>query len=148
MTFLQGIVDNKPKFLRMHKAPGNLGGVGNSYRIVENMMSSPESEDPSAFISDALVVSYEAEPYQALIYGQIQWSGGSFPQVNCRIRRSGSDLVTGATVTNSSSYAYASWTGVVNPGESFELWWRGEGNFFMRPTLLAGVNTFLQIEPQ
>lgn len=148
MTFLQGIVYNKPKFLRMHKAPGNLSGVGNAYSIVGNMMSSPESEDPSAFISNALVISYEVEPYQALIYGQIKWSGGTSPQVNCRIRRSGSDLVTGATVTNSSSYAYASWTGVVNPGESFELWWRGEASYYQKPTLQAGVNTFLKIEPQ
>ncbi|QFP95580.1 hypothetical protein SEA_TANIS_6 [Gordonia phage Tanis] len=147
MTFLQGIVDAKPKLLRMHKAPGDLGGVGNSYRIVENMMSSPESEDPAAFINDALVVNYDAEPYQALIYGQIQWTGGSMPQVNCRIRRNGSDLVTGGTTTNSSSYAYASTTQMVYPGESFELWWRGEGSFLVRPTLKAGVNTFLQIEP-
>lgn len=145
MTFLQA-VSSGPKLYRMFKGPGNLGGIGNAYAIVKDMAVDPETPS-EMFIDDALVIDYDMEPYTALVYGQIKWSGGNTPRVNCRLVRNGSVLVTGAEVRNSSQLATASATVTVQPGDSFELWWRGEGNFFMRPTLQAGQDTFLHIEP-
>ncbi|QFP94892.1 hypothetical protein SEA_OHMYWARD_10 [Gordonia phage OhMyWard] len=145
MTFLQAVAAG-PKTLRMYKGPGNLNGLGNSHNIVKDMAVDADT-DPAAFLNDALVVSYDAEPYSANLYGQITWNSGNTPRVECRIVRNGSALVTGTRVTTRDVPATASTTITVQPGDSFELWWLGEGSFFQRPVLLAGQNTFLRIEP-
>lgn len=145
MTFLQAISESIPEY-RMYRSGSNQGGVGTSYNLVTNMVAADPAYEID-IISNAIVIPYNTDPYTAVVYAQIVWTGGIQPSVGCRIRRSGSDLVTGALQTNSANNATATTTVTVSGGDSFELYFRGEGNFFMRPSLVAGVNTYLRVTP-
>ncbi|WNM72475.1 hypothetical protein SEA_ARTORIAS_6 [Gordonia phage Artorias] len=145
MTFLQAVGLNTPQTYRMVKTGSNQAGVGTSYNAVTNMVVD-SATDPDAVINGAIIIPYDAEPYMAVISGQIDWTGGIAPSVGCRIRKSGSDLVTGSLT--GSTEATATTTIMVYPGDSFDLWWRGEGSFFNRPSCKPGELTFLKVVPQ
>lgn len=147
MTFLRSADLLPPvEFMRMNKS-GDQSGVGNSFNRVTGMVPAAGT-NPDHIISNAIVVPYTYRTYDAIVSGQITWSGGIGPKVQCRIRRNGSDLTTGSTQTNSANAATASFHVNVEPGDSFELYWRGEGSFFTYPTCLGGHTTHLILAPQ
>lgn len=148
MTFLQAVdVPFVAPYMGMYKSGSNQTGVGTSFIPVTNMVR--DAQTPEVYVlNGAIIIPYEFPSYQAIVRGQIQHSGGSSPRKTiCQIRRNTSTLVTGAASTDSSGYAVASTTITVDPGDSFDLYWQGEGNFFNRPSCIAGAGTFLQIQP-
>uniref|UniRef100_A0AAU8GQV9 Minor tail protein n=1 Tax=Gordonia phage Petito TaxID=3158876 RepID=A0AAU8GQV9_9CAUD len=148
MTFLQAVdVPFVVPYMGMNKTAGNQGGVGLSFNPVTNMIVDYMTE-PDYVINGAIVIPYDFPSFQATIQGQIYYSGGSFPKVTCRIRRNAATLVTGSEVTTyPPAAAVASTTIMVNPGDTFDLYWQGEGSFFVRPSCVAGENTYLKVIP-
>lgn len=153
MTFLQAVdvpvVPFVAPYMGMYKSGvGFQVGGGLSFIPVTDMVR--DAKTPEAYVlNGAIVIPYEFPSYKAIVRGQIQHSGGSSPKVICQIRRNASTLVTGitSTVSSGSGYAVASTTITVDPGDSFNLYWQGEGNYGNKPICIAGAGTFLQIQP-
>ena len=151
MTFLQAhkvpFAFVEPFYMGVYKSGSNQVGVGASFVPVTNMVGDADTPADNV-LNGGIIIPYEWPSYQAIVRGQIQHSGGSSPRKTiCQIRRNASTLVTGATSTGSSGYAFASTTITVDPGDTFDLYWQGEGNYFNRPSCIAGGGTVLQIDP-
>ena len=148
MTFLQAVreIQRHIQNIQMYKAGSDQNGAGLSYIRVTGMAAT-EDTDPDHVISNGIVIPDDWPDYTAVVYGQVKWNGGSNPKVGCRLRRNGSDLITGAIVTNSSNVAFASTTITVVGGDSFEMFWQGDGSFLIRPNCLASPQTFMRVTP-
>lgn len=147
MTFLRS---PNPKFLpiplRMIKTGGNLTGVGLSYNLV-SPMAADANTDPMFVISNKIVIPLSWKVYSGIVYAQVKWSGGTMPKVGCMIKRNGVEVARGTIQTSSSNFATAELNTIITPGDSFEMFWQGEGNFFIRPSCLPGEQTYLSVSP-
>lgn len=148
MTFLRSA---KPKItpvkLRMVKSGGNQAGVGLSYNMVTSMVADSLT-DPELIVANGIIIPWDWPAFYAEVYGQVSWTGGISPKVGCMIRHNQSELAKGSIQTNSSNNAWASKFITVYPGDEFDLFWQGEGNFFTRPSCRPGELTYLSITPQ
>lgn len=146
MTFLQAIPSIIPQpDYKIIKGGSNQKGVGNSYNAVTNMYVAP-GYPPEVVIGGKIVIPDHVQPYAATVTALIQWSGGVLPKVNARIMLGSTAIVTGPE-SNSGNVAYASVDRIITPGETYSLFWRGEGSFFSYPSCIAGANTSLEIYP-
>ncbi|UTN93320.1 minor tail protein [Gordonia phage Widow] len=121
-------------------------GSGTSYATLPGFVADaayPYSEVDSGV---ALSVPDDWPSYTGTVRAEVPHTGGSSPRYGqTQIYQSGTLRVTGAQQTASPGTSTAEWTGTIYPGDYFVIQWRGEGNFFQRPTAQAGA--FLQITP-
>ncbi|AQY55632.1 hypothetical protein PBI_HUFFY_30 [Gordonia phage Huffy] len=123
------------------------GSGANSWIAVSPMAADPAYPE-TVMSGNAVVIPAMVPPFTAAISAQLFHAGGATPRyTTARIRRNGVDLVTGDNSTDGEGYAHAETTALVTPGDRFELLFRGEGNFFQRPAVRAGAETYLRITP-
>lgn len=121
-------------------------GSGTSYATLTGMAAAAAYPGSIVDNSAALRIPNGLPSYSATVYVEVPHTGGTAPRYGqSQIYRNGSRVATGAQQTNSPGTSTATWTGTVSAGDYFVIQWRGEGNFFNRPTAQAG--SFLRITP-
>lgn len=121
-------------------------GSGTSYATLTGMVA--DAAYPGSIVDSgaALRVPDGITAYNAVVRAEVPHTGGTAPRYGqTRIYRNGSLVATGAQESNSPGTSFAEWSGSVQAGDYFVISWRGEGNFFNRPTAQAGA--FLRITP-
>ncbi|QNL30164.1 hypothetical protein SEA_MARIOKART_37 [Gordonia phage Mariokart] len=135
----------KPMVYRM-QTTATLGGTGTSWLDIANWTVS--SGYPYTLISsNDLVIPAGLPVYRANLYAGGSISGGTAPRYGqLRIRVNGTVAVEGAQATGSPDTVSAFINSVdMTPGMMIDVQYRGEGNFFNRPTLAAGA--YLSVTP-
>lgn len=132
--------------IRMYKT-NTQGGTGTSYFTLTGMVADPAYPASEVDNSSALSVPDNWPSYTATVRAEVPHTGGTVPRYGqAQIYKSGTLMATGAQSSGSPDTSVVEWTGTVNAGDYFVISWRGEGNFFNRPTAQAGA--FLRVVPQ
>lgn len=121
-------------------------GSGTSYSTLTGMVA--DDSYPGSIVDNgaALRVPDGITAYSAYVYAEVPHTGGSSPRYGqTKIFKNGSQVAEGSQVSSSPGTSFAEWSGTVQAGDYFVIQWRGEGNFFQRPTAQAG--SFLRITP-
>ena len=120
-------------------------GSGTSYATLTGMAS--DAAYPGSIVdnSAALRIPDGLPSYSATVLVNVPHTGGSSPYGQSQIYRNGSLVATGAQQSASPGTSTVDWSGNVQAGDYFVIQWRGEGNFFQRPTAQAGA--FLRVTP-
>lgn len=85
--------------------------------------------------------------YTARIDAAVYHTGGSSPLYGqTRVFVNGAVVATGSQVSSSPGTSTVTWTGTLKGGDAVSWQWRGEGNFFTRPTAQSS-GTWLTVTP-
>lgn len=134
-----------PPVFRMYKT-NTQTGTGTSYFSLNGMVIDPAYGSANVSSGTALEIPSGLTPYTATVRAEVPHTGGTAPRYGqTRIMRNGSVVATGSQQSASPGTSFAEWTGTVQGGDRYVIVWRGEGDFFNRPTAQAGA--FLQVTP-
>ncbi|UVK59603.1 hypothetical protein SEA_SURVIVORS_30 [Gordonia phage Survivors] len=122
------------------------GGTGTGYLTLNGMAADGSFPGTLVESGTTLRIPADASTYTAVVRAEVPHTGGASPLYGqCQIYRNGSLVATGSQVSSSPNTSWVEWTGTVGPNDTFYISWRGEGNFFNRPTAQPGA--FLSVIP-
>lgn len=125
---------------------GTQAGQGTGYNTLTGMAADAGYPGTIVDNSAALRIPDGLPSYAANIHVEVPHTGGSSPRYGqSQIYMNGSLVATGAQQSASPGTSTVDWSGNVQAGDYFVIQWRGEGNFFQRPTAQAGA--FLRVTP-
>ena len=130
----------KPMTYRLYST-STVAGTGTSWLGLAAANFQADPAYPYTLYSSGLVIPANVPNYTATITGVFTNSGGTPPRYGQgRLLLDGTVIVEGNQATGSPDTSTATWTGTLYPGAVITAQWRGEGNFFNRPTLQAGAS--------
>lgn len=126
---------------------GTQAGQGTGYNTLTGMVADAGYPGTIVDNSAALRIPDGLPSYPAVVRAEVPHTGGTPPRYGqSQIYMNGSLVATGAQQSASPGTSTVEWSGSVQAGDYFVIQWRGEGNFFNRPTAQAGA--FLRVTPQ
>lgn len=134
------LVWERPALWRL-RTTSNLTGSGNTYLTVTSVEADTGRTVMAAH--RILVPNRCPDSFSALIVATGSVSGGTLPQSNLRIIHNGANVATSGNT--SSGTVSTSATRLLAPGDTIEMHYRGEGQFFNRPRLNSGAT--LAVDP-
>lgn len=117
-----------------------VSGTGTSYLTLAGANYQADPAYPYTLYSSGLVIPASVPVVNYNVTATFPCSGGAAPRYGQgRILLNGNVIAGGNQATGSPDTSTATWTGQLAPGDVLTCQWRGEGNFFNRPTLQAGA---------
>ncbi|UJE15692.1 hypothetical protein SEA_LIGMA_37 [Gordonia phage Ligma] len=117
-----------------------LAGSGASYGGIAGANPVADSAYPYTVFSSGIVIPPQCPVYSANLHAEFSHTGGTVPRYGqVRIHVNGNVVVEGNSQSASPGTSIADTNMDVAPGDVITCQWRGEGNFFNRPTLSAGA---------